>query len=72
MNQIPIFFITGTSGSGKSTLIQLLKHKLSEKKFSIHDFDESMVFHQTLIKHGASKQQLTGLNGQKQMLLNKE
>lgn len=43
ISSMNIFFITGTSGSGKSTLIHFLKDKLSEKKFSIHDFDENGV-----------------------------
>lgn len=35
-----IFFITGTSGSGKSMVTELLKKRLSEQLFDIHDFDE--------------------------------
>ena len=38
-----IYFITGVSGAGKSTMVPLLRKKLSNKKFAIHDFDEQGV-----------------------------
>ena len=39
-NESKIYFITGVSGTGKTAIIPYLKSHLSEKDYSIHDFDE--------------------------------
>lgn len=39
-NDLKIYFITGVCGSGKTTAISILKTKLAQDKYDLHDLDE--------------------------------
>lgn len=41
-NEVAIFLVTGACGSGKSFFVKMLKNKLKNMKFKIHDFDEKI------------------------------